>query len=294
MRRIGQRPSPGVSGQIGGLLCIVHGGAQLHTQLWSSPSALVRSSGPQSQSGKFLVTRSLALARAATPPSTLGHHSIQGSSFHGPLGANSRPHEAIFGLHEAITGPHSGHLHHGHSVPSPGHSGPFTRLLRAFARPLRGHLLVTGHSHCLVSDNHGLPSIATDGHTPLRHRSTVQVRRTIDQSAILRSSLQAPAVTPRISARDGICFYLTGSSRPFSARLQRSIFLDCSSAVASLARHQAVVQNCTETPEVNLGSDGTLCQLNRHLLGVAGIFRCQVGPSSQHSTAASRSVIPRH
>ena len=165
MRRIGQRPSPGVSGQsLPTTLLTTSWRPPLHSprrrSIAHATLVLSVSFGPVLRSSvtvrQVLVTRSLALARAATPPSTLGHHSIQGSSFHGPLGANSRPHEAIFGLHEAITGPHSGHLHHGHSVPSPGHSGPFTRLLRAFARPLRGHLLVTGHSHCLVSDNHGL------------------------------------------------------------------------------------------------------------------------------------------
>ncbi|KAH9401944.1 hypothetical protein TYRP_016513 [Tyrophagus putrescentiae] len=48
----------------------------------------------------------------------------------------------------------------------------------------------------MASSRTTTPSIATDDHTPLRHRSTVQVRRTIGESAILRSLLQPAAVTP--------------------------------------------------------------------------------------------------
>ena len=78
-----------------------------------------------------------------------------------------------------------------------------------------------------------------------------------------------------LTARDGINLNLTqGSSWPFSARLQRSIFPVCPSAVASSARHQAVVQNYTKAFQVDLGSDGTLCQSNWHFLGVLGISRC--------------------
>lgn len=72
------------------------------------------------------------------------------------------------------SGPFSGHsgLSSGHTEPSPGHhrttQWPFASWpLKAFTRPLRGHFLVTGYNHGLVSDNHG--PVITSRILPLRH-----------------------------------------------------------------------------------------------------------------------------
>ncbi|KAH9409972.1 hypothetical protein TYRP_009720 [Tyrophagus putrescentiae] len=78
---------------------LVHGGSQLRTQLWSSQ--LWSGSLVLSHVRQVLVTLSLS-ARAAILPSTLGHHFIQGSSFHGSL-------RSIFGPHGVISGPSPGH-----------------------------------------------------------------------------------------------------------------------------------------------------------------------------------------
>ncbi|KAH9404830.1 hypothetical protein TYRP_000661 [Tyrophagus putrescentiae] len=66
---------------------------------------------------QVLVTRSSS-AKAATPPFTLGHHSIKESSFYGPLWVISRPYKTIF---EPSPGHAVAILHHGHSKPLPGH-----------------------------------------------------------------------------------------------------------------------------------------------------------------------------